>query len=114
MATKTRSRSRTCARTKTRKVRKSVVRIPISRSNELGRFGYKDIAHKSMTQRRKALKKYLNHCAKTKKAKRVKVRKIIQKLNALSILQKNTNPTVSKRVRSDQKFMSRVLHNLQD
>lgn len=43
-----------------------------------------------------------------------KAGKIIRKLNALAIVQKNRQPEFARRVRRDQQYMSRVLDDLKE
>lgn len=96
------------------KSRRSRIRIPISRSGELGKHGYKNILKTPEKKRRQALMKFVKSVGKDTEAQIKKVRKIIQKLNALAIVQKNKQPEFARRVRRDQKYMSRVLDNLKE
>jgi hypothetical protein len=107
MPSKTRKASRTRKRSRTSKVR-----IPISRSGELGKYGYKNILKTPEKKRREALMKFVKSVGKDTQAQIAKAGKIIQKLNALAIVQKNRQPEFARRVRRDQKFMSRVLDDL--
>jgi hypothetical protein len=107
MPSKTRKASRTRKRSRTSKVR-----IPISRSGELGKYGYKNILKTPEKKRREALMKVVKSVGKDTQAQIAKAGKIIQKLNALAIVQKNRQPEFARRVRRDQKFMSRVLDDL--
>jgi hypothetical protein len=92
----------------------SKVRIPISRSGELGKYGYKNILKTPEKTRRNALMKFVKSVGKDTRAQIKKVGKIIQKLNALAIVQKNRQPEFARRVRRDQKYMSRVLDDLKE
>jgi len=95
---------------KTRKL----VRIPISRSADLSRHGYSNIMEKTVAQRHRALMKAVGSAGKSLKARAEKTRKVIRKLNALAIVQKNTNPEFAERVRSDQQYMSKYLDGLNE
>jgi hypothetical protein len=56
--------------------------------------------------------KVVRTAGKSIKARAEKTRKVIKKLNALAIVQKNTNPEFSEKVRSDQVYMSEYLEEL--
>jgi hypothetical protein len=100
---------------KTRKQKsRSLVRIPISKDGELSKYGYKDIVHTPEKKRRESLIKFMKSVGKDKSTRMNKTRKIIRKLNALAIVQKNTNPELSRRVRRDQQFMSRQLDSMKE
>ena len=88
------------------------IQIPISRSGELSKYGYKNILQTSEKKRRKALTDFLKSVGKDTAMQIQKTRKIIQKLNALAIVQKNRQPEFARRVRRDQKYMSRILDDL--
>jgi hypothetical protein len=92
----------------------SRIRIPISRSGELGKYGYKNILKTSEKDRRAALIRFMKSKGKDVSTQIEKARKIIQKLNALAIVQKNRQPEFARRVRRDQKYVSRVLDELKD
>lgn len=92
----------------------SRIRIPISRSGELGKYGYKNILKTPEKKRREALMSFLKSVGKDTSKQIKKAGKIIQKLNALAIVQKNRQPEFARRVRRDQKFMSRVLDDLKE
>ena len=64
--------------------------------------------------RREALMRFINSVGKDQNKQILKARKIIQKLNALAIVQKNRQPEFARRVRRDQKYVSRVLDELKD
>jgi hypothetical protein len=106
------SKTRKINQRKGRGPKKSIVRIPISRNNDLGKYGYKNILQKTISQRHKALMRVVGSAGKKLDDRAAKTRKIIQKLNALSIVQKNTNPEFSEKVRDDQKYMSDYLEEL--
>jgi hypothetical protein len=105
------TRKNTKSRTKSRTLR---VRIPISRSGELGKYGYKNILKTKEKDRREALMRFINSVGKDQNKQILKARKIIQKLNALAIVQKNRQPEFSRRVRRDQQYISRVLDKLKE
>lgn len=92
--------------TRTRKTQK--VRIPISRSGILGKFGYKNIIKTPEKERRNALMRYIHSGSNRTQ----RIRTLIQKLNALAIVQKNRQPEFSRRVRRDQQFVSRILKSV--
>jgi len=98
----------------TRKRTRSRIRIPISRSGELGKYGYKNILKTPEKKRRNALMSFLKSVGKDTSKQIKKAGKIIQKLNALAIVQKNRQPEFARRVRRDQKYMSRVLDDLKE
>lgn len=115
MPSKTRKVSRKGSRTKgTRKNTRSRIRIPISRSGELRKYGYMNILKTPEKKRREALMKFVKSVGKDIEAQIKKVRMLIQKLNALAIVQKNRQPEFARRVRRDQKYMSRVLDDLKE
>ena len=93
---------------------KKVVRIPISRSADLSRHGYSNIMKKTVAQRHRALMRVIATAGKTTEARAAKTRKVIKKLNALAIVQKNTNPEFSERVKADQEYMSKYLDGLNE
>jgi len=78
--------------------RKSPVKIPIRRIDALGSFGYHDIKHKSALARHRAL----NAAVRSKGALDV-----IRRLSALATVTKNTQPTLSRKIRADQRYVSR-------
>lgn len=88
------SRSRSRSRSK--------VRIPIHFSGVLGKYGYSDIKHKSTRARHSALAKAVKSLGPTD---------VIRRLNAIATLQKNTQPSLSRKMRSDQRWISK--HTLQ-
>ena len=61
-------------------------------SGTLGQFGYKNIKNLSKKKRRSSLKKALQH---------IKPLSVQRKLNAVAILQKNTNPDVADILQQD-------------
>lgn len=111
MAPKTRKNNSTRKRMRSKT---SKIRIPISRGGELGKHGYKNILKTPEKKRRQALMKFVKSVGKDTEAQIKKVRKIIQKLNALAIVQKNKQPEFARRVRRDQKYMSRILNDLKE
>lgn len=68
------------------------------KKGELGAFGYK--LNKTAEQRRKSLKRASKDFQKNT---------LIKKLNALSILQKNTNPVNSRKAHYDMKWVQQNL-----
>lgn len=88
------------------------IRIPISRSSELSKYGYKNIRKTSEKKRRESLVRFITSVGDDKEKQIKKAGKVIQKLNALAIVQKNRQPEFSRRVRRDQKYVSRLLLNL--
>lgn len=96
------------------KSRTNKIRIPISRSGEMGKYGYKNILKTPEKDRRAALIRFMKSKGKDVSLQIEKARKIIQKLNALAIVQKNRQPEFARRVRRDQQYMSRVLDDLKE
>lgn len=88
------------------------IRIPISRSSELSKYGYKNIRKTSEKKRRESLVRFITSVGDDKEKQIKKAGKVIQKLNALAIVQKNRQPEFSRRVRRDQKYVSKLLLNL--
>ena len=78
---------------------RSKVRIPISQPGALTKFGYYDVKHMSVDARHRALRKAM----KSKGAKEVSHR-----LSTLATFQKNANPTLSRKIRADQRYVSRL------
>lgn len=95
----------------TRKLNQTI-RIPISRSSELSKYGYKNIRKTSEKKRREALVRFISSVGDNREEQIKKAGKVIQKLNALAIVQKNRQPEFSRRVRRDQQYVSRLLLNL--
>lgn len=106
------SQTRKTGKSYKNKTQKSKVRIPISKGGELTKYGYHDITKMSEKSRRAALMRFIESVGSDIDKQIVKARMIVRKLNALSILQKNTNPELSRRVRRDQQFVSRMLSDL--
>jgi hypothetical protein len=77
---------------------RSRVRIPIHFSGVLSKFGYSDIKHMS-TQGR--------HLALAKAVKSLGSMDVIRRLNAIATLQKNTHPSLSRKMRADQRWVSK-------
>jgi hypothetical protein len=111
--TQKKSRSSRSGSKKTRRLR-SIIRIPISPSGDLGMFGYKGIMKLTEKERHTALMKAVMSKGKSIEKQAIKTRKVIQKLNALAIVQKNKNPEFSEKVRSDQEFLSKYLVSLNE
>jgi hypothetical protein len=76
----------------------SSVRIPITNKNELGQFGYSDVLTLTQNQRKRILNKAIN---------KLGYLPVIKKLNALSTLNRNTNPEVSYIFKTDQEWLSK-------
>jgi hypothetical protein len=84
-------------------------RIRVTKDIDLGEFGYKDIIHLNADERHKALTKAIQHLESTKKiTKREAAVKILRRINLLSILNKNTNVTVSDYMERDRNWISRT------
>lgn len=79
---------------------RSRVRIPISQPGALSHYGYFDVKHMSANARHRAL-------AKAIRAKGAV--EVIRRLNALSIFQKRLNPSLSAKIRADQRWASKKL-----
>jgi len=77
---------------------RSPVKIPIRKIDALGSFGYHDVKHKSALARHRAL----NAAVRSKGALEV-----IRRLSALATVTKNTQPTLSKKIRADQRYVSK-------
>ena len=65
-------------------------------SGTLGQFGYENIKNMSQKKRRSSLKKAMQH---------IKPLSVQRKLNAVAILQKNTNPEVAEILRDDVEWV---------
>jgi hypothetical protein len=74
----------------------SSVRIPVT-GHDLGKYGYHSVVNMNKQQRHRALNKAVNDMGYLP---------VIKKLNALSILSKNTNPNVSSIFKLDQEWLS--------
>jgi len=66
------------------------------RSGTLGQFGYSDIMHKTLEQRRRALKKAVASHGWLS---------IFRKLNAVYVLNKNTNPPLAAKFLKDRNWV---------
>ena len=109
MTSPTKKRNPSSKRTTLKKKR---VIIPLSRSNFLSSHGYKNIVNTPAKTRRNMLKKAIRSGMRHGATKRQKVRSLIGELNARATLTKRTNPEFSKRVKSDQKWLSKILKTL--
>lgn len=73
-------------------------RIPVSREDDLGRFGYQGIRKMAAPQRHEAL---------VKAAEAYGALAVYRKLNALMVLNRNTVPTVSDIFRRDRDWLGK-------
>lgn len=64
----------------------------------LGRYGYYDVKNMSALARHRALSAAIRAKGSLE---------VIRRLNALATLQKNTHPTLSKKIRADQRWASK-------
>lgn len=64
--------------------------------NVLGNLGYKDIKNKTADSRRKALKKAI---------KKYKPLSVFREVNAIYVLNKNTNPELAKKLKCDRDWI---------
>jgi len=84
--------------------------IPISSSGEMGAYGYRNLKELSINDRHRALEKMIEkESIKLQISREEKIRSIIARLNALSIVTKNRNPKLSSIFRKDQQWLSRKL-----
>lgn len=72
--------------------------IPPLASGVLRKFGYTHIKHKSATER---------HWALAHAVKSLGPVDVIRRLNAIAVLQKNTHPSLSQKLRADQRWISK-------
>ena len=68
-------------------------------SGTLGRFGYENVKSMSMSERRIALKRALTN---------MKPLSVYRKINALAILNRNTDPLMEKILLSDKKWIEKT------
>ncbi len=76
---------------------KSVIKI--KHRGSLKKYGYNDVAHKSVDARHRSLRKAVKAYGSTK---------VIRKLNAVAVLTKNTNRKLSAKFNADKKFVMRL------
>lgn len=95
-------------------IRTSTHRIPIKDDHYLSRHGYKDVVKKSQAERRSIL----NSMIDTDLSRRLNIEesyhKIISSLSARSTLLKSRAPEASRRMKSNQRYMSRKLSQYKD
>jgi hypothetical protein len=89
-----RSRSRSKSRSKSR----SRNLIPKLKKGLLAKYGYHDVMHMTQKARRAALRKALKAYGRDN---------LIDKLNAVVVLNKNTNPTLSRRFAMDRNWVEK-------
>lgn len=89
-----------------RKVLKKLESILVGRKGSgFKENGYFDIKRKSRNERRNALKNVV-------KANQNNYTLVIKRLNSLANIKKNSDPAFSKRVRADQKWLSKEKKNI--
>ena len=99
-------------RTQTQKNARNNI-IMIDDDQTLSQYGYSDIQHKTKEERMNALQILITHFIPIKGEMQTYTY-LIRALNARAILNKNTNPKVSKIFRSDQKMISKMYKNMKD
>lgn len=99
------------SRRKTMKSR-SMVRIPISDSDEMKKFGYTNVRKMTVKERHEALMRMIHSKGMKKETQKKKSLSVLRRLNALAILTKNTSPEFSKIVKKDSEFVGKYYHSL--
>jgi hypothetical protein len=92
--------SPTCIKAKglSKKSGKKGEKLFVLKSGTLGQFGYENIKKLSQKKRRSSLKKAIKH---------MKPLSVQRKLNAVAILQKNTNPKVAEILHKDIEWLKK-------
>ena len=83
------------------KTKRSGGQITFSNNGELSQYGYKNVVELSQEKRQHALKKAMNEFFSSPEKKL----SLQRKLNALSIVNRNTNPKLSKIYRADHDWV---------